>query len=345
MKLSNWFLALLNMTLGIAFFLYLWENEEGEMPILWRDYQFLLIIFLFSNFVGFSMKFASKGLDRVLPWRKFFGLRFISEVLARNLIILITLYTAVAIRVETAEWAAVWQFCLNNQGLLLKLLIISFLLTLLLSIITFTLFAYNEYAVVQIQSVEIKRKQLQLQFEALRSQLSPHYLFNCLNTISNLVYKDANLAEEFVRRFAQTYQYVLNKNQEKLVSVADEIEFVRSFYFLLQTRFGQGLNLDIQLSEEVLKSKIPPLTLQILVENAVKHNVISKNVPLEISIESLNDRKLMVTNNITQKPAHATSLKVGLNNIRRRYAYFTKKAIKIHDHDKFQVQLPILSTI
>lgn len=342
MKLSNWFLALLNTLIGIAFFFYLWESEEGELPVLWQDYTFTFLLIAFANLIGFAMKFASQGLAKFLSWKQHFGARFIGEILVRNLIVWLTLYSVIVMRIESFDWVAVCEFCQEYQDFLLKTVIVSFIFIVFLSIITFTLFAYNEYAVVQIQSVELKRKQLQLQFEALRSQLSPHYLFNCLNTVSNLVYKDAHLAEEFVRRFAQTYQYVLNKNQEKLVSVAEEIEFVRSFHFLLKTRFGEGLHLDIDLSASVLSSKIPPLTLQILVENAVKHNVISKKTPLHISIQSEEEGNISISNNITQKPAHATSLKVGLNNIRKRYAYFTKKRINIEEQGIFHVQLPVL---
>ena len=342
MKLSNWLIAILNVVIGLSLLGYLWYSEEGEMSI-WKEYSILISTLILTNAIGFSMKFASQSLENLFSWKKYFGLRFISEIIIRNLIIFFSLYLIIAYQTNTIQWQPIWEFCQEYDRFILNLLIIAFLMNLFLSIGTFTLYAYNEYSVIQIQSVELQRKQLQLQFEALRSQLSPHYLFNCLNTVSNLVYKDANLAEEFIRRFAQTYQYVLSTNQERLVSVAEEIEFVKSFHFLLQTRFGEGLRLEIQLPDEVLSTQIPPLTLQILVENAVKHNVISKNSPLRISIRADQPQSLSVTNNITQKPAHATSLKVGLNNIKKRYSYFTKQAIAIHQEADFHVKLPVLS--
>ena len=342
MKLSNWLIAILNTLVGTAVITYIWYGEEGEIPAIWREYTLLIGIAIITNIVGFSMKYASQGLEKLFAWKKYFGLRFITEIVIRNAIVWLVLYIAIAINVDSMAWIAIWEFCIEYKRLLLNLVIIHFLVTLFLSIATFTLYAYNQYSVIQIQSVELQRKQLQLQFEALKSQLSPHYLFNCLNTVSNLVYKDGNLAEEFIRRFAQTYQYVLTKNQQKLVTVEEEIEFVKSFHFLLKTRFGEGLGLSIELPSAILASKIPPLTLQILVENAVKHNVISNKTPLQIAIQAREDDTLTISNNITQKPAHATSLKVGLNNIKKRYAYFTKKGINIQQEDQFLVQLPVL---
>lgn len=343
MRLSNWLVALMNVLIGLALVAYIGYSEEGEAIAFWKEYDLLAIILVISNIIGFSMKYTSQLLSKFLSWKEYFGLRFLSEISVRNLIIISVLYILIAIKQESIAWSDIWSFCVQHDHLLLSSGIIVFIIILFLSIGTFTLYAYNEYSIVQIQSVELQRKQLQLQFEALRSQLSPHYLFNCLNTVSNLVYKDANLAEEFIRRFAQTYQYVLTKNQERLVTVAEEIEFVKSFHFLLRTRFGDGLQLNIQLPDLVMESKIPPLTLQILVENAVKHNVISKETPLHITIEAEKENALSVRNNITQKPTHATSLKVGLNNIKKRYAYFTKKAIAISQEQQFQVQLPVLT--
>ncbi|MGB0524981.1 MAG: sensor histidine kinase [Flammeovirgaceae bacterium] len=343
MKLSNWKIAILNVLVGFSIIAFIWYSEEGEWVSLLDEARLLPSILLVINLIGFSMKFASQGLANVFPWKKYFGLRFCAEILSRNAIVLIISYFLIAISVKSTNWNIIWEFCLEYSLVLMNASIIIFIVNLFLTIGTFTLYAHNQYSIVQIQSVELKRTQLQLQFDALRSQLSPHYLFNCLNTVSNLVYKDAQLAEEFIRRFAQTYQYVLEKHEEELVKVYDEIEFIKSFHFLLKTRFGAGLQLSIDLPEEVLESQIPPLTLQILVENAVKHNIISPASPLHIKIIADTSGNLLVTNNITRQPAHATSLKVGLNNIKKRYAYFTKRAIQITQENNFHVQLPILT--
>jgi len=183
---------------------------------------------------------------------------------------------------------------------------------------------------------------LELQFEALKSQLSPHYLFNCLNTISSLVHRDPKLTESFIRRLAQTYQYILNTKNRKLVKLAEEIEFVKAYNYLLRVRFEEALKINIDLPEELLASDVPPLTLQILVENAVKHNVISEESPLEISIKA-DPQTVTVSNNLTRRADVENSFKVGLENIKKRYEFFTEIPVRVVNNELFEVQLPVLN--
>jgi LytS/YehU family sensor histidine kinase len=207
-----------------------------------------------------------------------------------------------------------------------------------------TLFSYHEYSVVQIEKVKVERKQLSLQFDALRNQLSPHYLFNCLNTISSLIYKDADLAESFIRRLAQTYHYILSNNDQHLVPVKEELEFVKSYYYLMKVRFDNSIALQFEISDIVMASQIPPLTLQILVENAIKHNNFSKDDPLEIIIRSEDDKKLIISNNVSSKSKQVTSFKVGLENVSKRYEFFTPIPVKVLKEKSYEVQLPVLSS-
>ena len=225
----------------------------------------------------------------------------------------------------------------------IKMAIIAMISVIIYSIVYFALFSYNQYAVVQIESVQLERRQLNLQFEALKSQLSPHYLFNCLNTISSLVYKDAGQAEVFIRRLAQTYKYILSTNNQRLVEVVKEVEFVKSYYYLLKVRYENSFDLEINLPENIMFSKLPPLTLQILVENAVKHNVFSRDNPLEVNIGSNDENMIKVSNTKTEKPADTSSFRVGLSNIKSRYKFFTESDIEIIDDDSFTVNLPVLN--
>jgi LytS/YehU family sensor histidine kinase len=155
------------------------------------------------------------------------------------------------------------------------------------------------------------------------------------------VYKDAELAEEFVRRFAHTYQYVLDTHKKDLIPISEEIEFVNAYAFLLQTRFSNNIKLIINLSSEAKESLIPPLTLQILVENAVKHNTISDEHPLQIEVYQEAER-LCVKNTISETPKQVSSLKVGLENIKKRYEYFTPTELELLNGENFEVKLPIL---
>jgi LytS/YehU family sensor histidine kinase len=176
----------------------------------------------------------------------------------------------------------------------------------------------------------------------LKSQLSPHYLFNSLNTISSLIYNDPQTAEQFIRRLAITYQYILATRHKKYVLLLDEIEFVQSYYYLLRIRFQQSLTLEINLPNSVMNSPIPPLTLQLLVENAVKHNTISPDKPLFIYISAVDNMELKVMNTKNDSAQSSASFRIGLENIRKRYQFFTNKKIDVKDDEKFVVSLPVI---
>jgi LytS/YehU family sensor histidine kinase len=205
------------------------------------------------------------------------------------------------------------------------------------------LYSYQQYAVAQLEHLQQDRKQTELQFEALKSQLSPHYLFNSLNTISSLIYKDTPSGEQFVRRLAQTYQYILSTQHRRYVTLQEEIDFVQSYYYLLRIRFQQQLSLEVNLPNSVLRSRIPPLTLQILVENAVKHNVLhQQDQKLFIYISAQDNTYLRIINTKVQSNAAVHSFRLGLDNIRKRYEFFTDRKIIIRDDEKFTVALPVL---
>jgi len=141
---------------------------------------------------------------------------------------------------------------------------------------------------------------------------------------------------------AETFQYVLNNQKRTFVSLREELEFVKSYYYLLQVRFENNLKLEINIPKNLLDSPIPPLTLQMLIENAVKHNRINKENPLLVYLSAKDNTHLLVTNTKTTAASDPTSTKVGLENIRRRYSFFTNQAIEIRNDAKFVVQLPVL---
>jgi two-component system, LytTR family, sensor kinase len=215
-------------------------------------------------------------------------------------------------------------------------------ITILYNIVYALLYSYQHYSIAQIENLQSERKQLELQFEALKSQVSPHYLFNSLNTISSLIVKDTPSAEQFIRRLAQTYQYILDTQNKPFVLLKEEVEFVKSYYYLLRIRFQQQLDVEINLPSGIMSSKIPPLTLQMLVENAVKHNPLSSDKKLFIYITAQDNKFVRVINTKTGKVDSVASFKVGLENIKRRYQFFTDTGIDIKDDEKFTVSLPVI---
>jgi len=334
---------LVSTFIGIVYFIYLLYSEVGYL--VWRPNYFIYLLasIVLANFVGFGIYISDKKLNKWLPWRDHISSRlllgFLSNIFMSLTVMAVGAYLFFGLYFDQFDLEMLMT---EHQVPMIKLLIITVIASLVYTIIYFALFSYNQYAVVHVDAAKNQRVQLQLQFEALKSQLSPHYLFNCLNTISSLVYKDTMLAEDFIRRLAQTYQYILANNERRFVLLEDEIEFVKSYNYLLQVRFQNNLHLEINLPTNILHSKIPPLTLQMLVENAVKHNVISKDQPLNIYISAIDNTDIKITNTKTATPANVSSFHVGLENIKKRYGYFTDKKIKIENSDKFTVQLPVI---
>lgn len=190
---------------------------------------------------------------------------------------------------------------------------------------------------------ELQRFHLHAQYDSLKQQLSPHFLFNSLNSLSSLIAIDPPRAEKFVEELSQVYRYLLQSNQNELTTLRRELDFIQSYLHLLQTRFGEGLKVTMEVSEAAKRCLIPPLTLQLLVENAVKHNEASAAHPLRLSIASQNDERLLVSNNLQRRSITVPSEKVGLANIIARYRLLNHPYVEVRETEgEFGVVLPLI---
>lgn len=186
---------------------------------------------------------------------------------------------------------------------------------------------------------KLKTEQVFTQFQSLKNQVNPHFLFNSLNALSSLVYEDQDKAVDFIRKLSQVYRYVLDKKDSELVKIEDELNFMENFIFLQKIRFGENLNVSIK--KESINGYLPPLALQLLVENAIKHNVISEKNPLTIDIE-MGKSYCIVSNTIKEK-LDKDSTGIGLENLRARYDYLSSKKLEIENNvNEFIVKLPVL---
>lgn len=181
------------------------------------------------------------------------------------------------------------------------------------------------------------------EFENLKSQVNPHFLFNCFNTLSGLISEDKHKADRFLIELSKVYRYVLNTNQRDLSTLYQETRFIHSFMALLQTRYGHGLVVDVRIDESYYSYSIPTMSMQLLIENAVKHNVVSKKEPLYIEIYTTGDNELTVCNNLQLKQRKEVSTGIGLKNIRSKYSLLKAPGFewKATD-DKFVVKLPLI---
>lgn len=205
-------------------------------------------------------------------------------------------------------------------------------------------YSLHKWKSIKVNKEAIKRAGLQGQLQSLKSQVNPHFLFNSLNTLSALIADEPTRAEQFVDEMAKVYRYLLQNNQNELTALSAEIRFIRSYYHLLRTRYDTGFDLHIDVSEPDLNKSIPPLTLQLLLENAVKHNSILEANPLRVTIRSVGDDLLEISNNRLIKSTPTKSTRLGLANIMAKYELLSDRMPAIEDRgDVFKVTLPLIT--
>jgi LytS/YehU family sensor histidine kinase len=203
----------------------------------------------------------------------------------------------------------------------------------------------------------LKREKLALQYESLKNQVNPHFLFNSLNTLSGLIGKDDEKATLFVKQLSDIYRYVLEQKDRELVSLDTEMTFVKNYISLMKIRFGDNLRVVIKIKEEGAK-KVIPLSVQMLIENAIKHNIVSMEKPLSIFIFTDEQERLVVKNNIQKKSSimrdeDDSREKHGLENIRSRYEYLKQGSFEVNGYGgadfpegqdgEFIVKLPLIN--
>ncbi len=222
-----------------------------------------------------------------------------------------------------------------------------------ISLLLFYLLGYSTYEYIQSQlaykekqlrNAELEKENVIAQYKSLKAQIEPHFLFNSLSVLSSIVHTDAHLASEFIVKLSKTLRYIIEKNEFALVTLKEELSVVKDYFYLLKIRFDKGIELVIDVDETLLeKIYISPASIQLLIENAIKHNKLSDKTPLRIDISIVSDYIVIKNNlNIIRKEEESTS--VGLQNIRKRYKLLCGKDVVIMNGSGFFiVKLPILN--
>lgn len=202
---------------------------------------------------------------------------------------------------------------------------------------------YKNWKESQLNAERLMRENIQAKYDVLKSQIDPHFFFNSLSVLTNLVYKSPDLSAEYITQLAKSYRYILDKKFDNLVTIKTELEFLESYSFLIRIRHQSSIEFHINISEEVqCTGMVPPATLQMLVENAVKHNRFSANDPLRICIKDEDDY-LVVSNDLRKRASIQNSIGVGLDNISKRYELTSDKRITVTEtKDTFTVRVPII---
>lgn len=187
-----------------------------------------------------------------------------------------------------------------------------------------------------------KRESLRAQLDALKTQVNPHFLFNNLNTLSAVIPENPEQAVNFVQQLSKVYRHLLEVKDEQSIPLKEELEVLKAYAYLLKTRFGDNLDISIRVAEEKLQQKVVPLSLQILMENAIKHNIVSSAKPLRIEVVASNGR-LIVRNNLQKKKQLIESTGIGLDNIRNRYRLLGDRMIEVKEGpSSFTVSIPLI---
>lgn len=220
------------------------------------------------------------------------------------------------------------------------IILASLIITLMISSIYEVVFGVEMWKRSLIENERLQKERAEAQLISLNNQLNPHFLFNSLNTLTALIPRQPDTAVLFTEELAKVYRYILNMSNKKLVTVEKEMEGVRSFQYLWQKRYSENISFDIDLPQLIKELHVPPLSIQMLVENAIKHNIISSENPLKVSITHKEDM-IWVSNNLQVRNTLHKNGK-GLSNIIERYKYLTERHVEVTRNEYFIVKIPVL---
>lgn len=297
-----------------------------------RHYDYLIAI-LFYNILSESYIVMNNTLDKYIPFPANVFKRILAQFILTVLLVTtvaVIAFFCVDILINVSPGPAFYMGI--SIGLIFTVALASFMLV--------SRLIYNWMSTQQ-QLAQVKEEKLRMDYNHLQDQLNPHFLFNNLSVLKSLIIYDRETAVEFTENFTDVYRYVLKSKGRELIKLNKELEFIDSYIGLHKERLGDGLKIDITIDKECLNKHIAPLTLQLLIENAIKHNITSKDMPLNISITANMD-KIKVTNTINKKET-SYSTHTGLTNLANRYNLLSDQKIIIDEtNNTFSVEIPLL---
>lgn len=264
------------------------------------------------------------------------------RILAKSLVVFLVM-TPVALLIFVGyDWLGILGYQLSEQDMKMGVMI-GFAVNLIFLTLWEAIYIMEKHKESIAERELIRQMSLQQEFDVLKSQVNPHFLFNCFNTLSSLIAEDAVKAETFLNELSKVYRYLLRNNESSLSTLQSELRFIESYFRLLKTRHGDAIQLQMEIDKRYDNYLLPSLSLQLLVENAVKHNVLSKNKPLTIDIFTMAGNRLVVTNNLQRRTIKGPSNRIGLDNIRAKYDLLRQRGFQIMEDTKsFTVVLPLI---
>jgi two-component system LytT family sensor kinase len=297
---------------------------------------------MFSIAIGYpSMKgmlFITKVLERKLPWLKQPIKRLIYQVLA------LFGYSSLIIFLGLSVWLMLAQDIgyRSIMGIVAPSLKVVYFFMFLTLLFGNAVLFFKNWKEAAIQQEELKRAHLALQYQSLKDQVRPHFLFNSLSSLATLINTDADKATHFVNKLADVYRYVLEQREVELVPLKEELKFLEDYIYLQKIRFGESLEVEYSLDLDQSRMVIP-LSLQMLVENAIKHNEVSGEHPLQIEILSTEQGHVIVRNKLRKIKLTEKSPGMGLENLRKQVAFFSNDSLLVQEEaESFIVRIPTI---
>jgi sensor histidine kinase YesM len=336
---------LIGLAIGIQLIVILYNHIngyyilDGYLHFLQRLLRGSLFSLLAGLLISYPDLFVIQYMNKIAPWDK----NIIKRVpLQLGLTVIIAAIISIGITLF-ANWISVY-----TDHDIASIIRINVLIYIVVNIVVMAIFEgwilFIERAKAKHMADVLQTELSQIKFEVLKSQINPHFMFNSLNVLSGLINKDVKKAQQFIDEFSMIYRYVLETIEQPVASLGKELEFMRSYLFLQQIRYGENLTYSVNISADLLELFLPPLSLQVVLENAMKHNIINQSKPLHIEMSN-EEHILVVKNNIQPKISKGVSTGLGLKNLVKRYALISKlePEFKI-ENDYYIAKLPLIKT-
>jgi histidine kinase len=298
----------------------------------------LVITYAIWLAMWFGNGFVAHQLDNVYSWLENPGKRLFLGFLGA------ALYSALAM--FALEWVIRIGFNIDISGgsniNIISAVVISVLVIMVLLLKEFLL----SWRALALQEEKIKNEVLTSNFEMLKSQVNPHFMFNSLNTLTSLIYQNQDLAAKYVGQLSHVYRSVLTTNKSEVITIAEELKTLDSYIFLQSIRFEGRFNVEVALSDEVKQKSIPPMVLQMLIENCIKHNEITEEKPLKIKVYQEGEMVCVQNTKAPKQVLPGDKSSIGLQNIKARYKMLSDIPVQILDKgNEFIVKLPLLTVL
>jgi sensor histidine kinase YesM len=333
---------MLALAMGVQVIVVSYNHFTGFYPLSgWAHFGIrlgrgILLILIAGSLMAFPDLWLIQWLNRWVPWNARVPERLLLQLLLTVVVALLVGFSATF----TANALHPYQNPLSKV-LLYNALIFSVVNIVLMAILEGML-SFWENRAAQERAQALEQELSQIRFEVLKHQINPHFMFNSLNVLSGLIEQDKAKAQDFIDEFALIYRYVLETIEQPVVALKSELRFARSYLFLQQLRYGEGVQVDLAVPAEYLDHLMPPLSLQVVLENAMKHNVVNTAQPLHIEV-TVEDGQLLIRNNVQPKVSNTYSAGLGQRNLIKRYQMVSPEQPSfIMESERYEARLPLI---